>query len=150
MKEAITVLNGEMYGFYHKSKRAYYGKNILELDYTVEGLGVYENITHADMKNAVGKTIKIANNQPPSIKKQGKGIARRIELQKKFWTNDTLINGLKNLDKNAPLPQSKDNILTLVDNFDVPDLKKAEMKSSIINNLKNNTNIEYINDDKNI
>lgn len=41
---------------------------------TVDGLGEFENITHAEAKNAVGSAIEIADGFDANIWKQGKKI----------------------------------------------------------------------------
>ena len=51
----------------------------------------------------------------------------------------------ENLNPNAPLPESPDNILGLIDNFDVPISEKPLMEGAIINGSKNDTNLIFIN-----
>lgn len=45
----------------------------------------FENITHAEAKNAVGSAIEIADGFDANIWKQGKKI--KSVWQKKFWSN---------------------------------------------------------------
>lgn len=47
VREAITILHGEMHGYYKNARRVDYGFNVKGLDFAVEGLGKFANITHA-------------------------------------------------------------------------------------------------------
>ena len=60
-REAISILQGEMLGFYKDASRENYGEDINGPDFLVTGLGKFENITHVEIKNPVGSAIKIAN-----------------------------------------------------------------------------------------
>jgi hypothetical protein len=62
-REAITILQGEMQGYYKNARREDYGLMLKVLTLLVEGLGEFENITHVEVKNPVGSAIKIANGQ---------------------------------------------------------------------------------------
>lgn len=79
-REAITILQGEMHGYYKNARREDYGLNVKGPDYVVEGLGKFLNRTHVEVKN----TIKIANGQKGSISKQGRktnqGQSKDIEI----------------------------------------------------------------------
>ena len=66
-REAITILQGEMQGYYTNARREDYGPNVKGPDFIVEGLGEFKNITHVEVKNPVGSAIKIANGQKGSI-----------------------------------------------------------------------------------
>ena len=57
-REAITILQGEMQGYYRNARREDYGLNVKGPDFLVEGLGEFENITHVEVKNPVGSSIK--------------------------------------------------------------------------------------------
>ena len=149
-REAISALQGEMLGYYTKTERIDYGPGIKGIDFKVKGLGAFKHITHVEQKNPVGSEIKKANNQNPSISKQGKKIGAKLFYQKNFWSDKTKTSQLENLNSNAPLPKSPDNILGLVDNFDVPVAEKPLMKSSIIRTSKNDNNLIFINNNTNI
>ena len=144
-REAITILQGEMLGYYRNARRENYGVNITGPDFVVEGIGAYENITHVEIKNPVGSAIKIANGQKGSIAKQGKKIGAKIVYQQNFWSNTTKTSEFENLNPTALLPESPDNVLGAVDNFDVPSSEKAPMTQSVLNGSKNNTNIIFLN-----
>jgi nicotinic acid phosphoribosyltransferase len=73
------------------------GPEIEGLDFVVDGLGQFENITHADTKNGVDSVIKIAENQGPNIRKQGRKIGKKSVWQKKFWSNKTRTSELLNI-----------------------------------------------------
>lgn len=64
-REAITILQGEMQGYYTNPVREDYGLNVKGPDFIVivEGLGKFQNITHVEVKNPVGSAIKIANGR---------------------------------------------------------------------------------------
>ena len=60
-----------------------YVPNVKGLDFTVDGLGKFENITHAEAKNAVGPAIEIADGSDTNIWKQGKNFGQiQVELIK--------------------------------------------------------------------
>ena len=122
---AITILQGEMHDYYRNAAREDYGLNVKGPDFLVEGLGGFENITHVEVKNPVESAIKIANGQKGSIYKQGKKIGAKIVYQQNYWSNSTKTSELENLNPTASLPQSPNNILGAVDNFDVPSIEKA-------------------------
>lgn len=107
----------------------------------MEGLGEFQNITHVEVKNPVGSAIKIGNGQNGSIAKQGKKIGAKIVYQQNYWSNTTKTSELENLNPTASLPQSPNNILGAVDNFDVPSSEKAFMEASVLKGSQNNTNI---------
>ena len=144
-REAITILQGEMQGYYTNAQREDYGLNVKGPDFLVEGLGEFQNITHVEVKNPVGSAIKIANGQKGSIAKQGKKIGAKIVYQQNYWSNTTKTSELENLNPTASLPQSPNNILGVVDNFDVPCSEKAFMEASVLKGSQNNTNILFLN-----
>ena len=109
-----------MQGYYKNARREDYGLNVKGPDFIVEGLGEFENITHVEVKNSVGSGIKIADGQRGGIAKQGKKIGVKIVFQQNYWSNTTKTSELENLNPTASLPQSPNNILGAVDNFDVP------------------------------
>ncbi len=144
-REAITILQGEMEGYYKNARREDYGTNVKGPDFLVEGLGKFENITHVEVKNPVGSAIKIANGQKGSISKQGKKIGAKIVYQQNYWSNRTETNELETLNPTASLPQSPNNVLAAVDNFDVPSSEKAFMQGSVLKGSQNSTNIIFLN-----
>jgi hypothetical protein len=109
----------------------------------VEGLGNFQNVTHVEIKNPAGSANKIANNQKGSIVAQGK----KIVYQQNFWSNTTKASELQNFNPTASLPQSPNNILGVVDNFDVPSTEKAFMEASVLRGSQNNTNIIFLNNE---
>ena len=129
-REAITILQGEMQGYYKNARRENYGIDVRGPDFIVEGRGKFKNITHVEVKNPVGSAIKTANGQRPTIVKQGKKIGAKIVYQQNHWSNTNETSKLKNLNPKASLPQSPNNILGAVDNFDVPSTEKASMEAS--------------------
>jgi len=144
-REAITILQGEMQGYYRNARREDYGLNVKGPDFLVEGLGEFENITHVEVKNPVGSAIKIANGQKGNIAKQGKKIGAKIVYQQNYWSNSAKTSELENLNPTASLPQSPNNILGAVDNFDVPSSEKAFMEGSVLKGSQNNPNIIFLN-----
>ena len=144
-REAITILQGEMQGYYRNARREDYGLNVKGPDFIVEGLGKFQNVTHVEVKNPVGSAIKIANGQKGNIAKQGKKIGAKIVYQQNYWSNSAKTSELENLNPTASLPQSPNNILGAVDNFDVPSSEKAFMEGSVLKGSQNNPNIIFLN-----
>ena len=144
-REAITILQGEMHGYYENARRENYGLNVKGPDFIVEGLGNFQNVTHVEVKNPVGSAIKIANGQKGSIAKQGKKIGAKLVYQQNFWSNTTKTSEIENLNPTASLPQSPNKVLGVVDNFDVPSSEKAFMEASVLKGSQNNTDIKFFN-----
>lgn len=76
-----------MQGFYKNARRMDYGPSIKGLDFAIDGLGEFKNMTHAEAKNAVGSAIQIADGMSPNLWKQGKQIGKKVAWQKRFWSN---------------------------------------------------------------
>jgi hypothetical protein len=144
-REAITILQGEMHGYYTNARREDYGQDVKGPDFIVEGLGNFQSVTHVEIKNPVGSAIKIANGQKGSIAKQGKKIGAKIVYQQNFWSNTAKTSEIENINPTASLPQSTNNILGVVDNFDVPSSEKAFMEASVLKGSQNNPNIIFLN-----
>jgi hypothetical protein len=51
---AITILQGEMEGYYINAQRENYGLEVNGPDFITEEIGKFENITHPKVKNPVG------------------------------------------------------------------------------------------------
>ena len=100
-REAITILQGEMHGYYKNARRVDYGPNVKGIDFAVDGLVKFENITHA-----VGSAIEIADGFDANIWKQGNKIGKRSVWQKKFWSNKTRTSEVSNIKPDAYLPKS--------------------------------------------
>jgi hypothetical protein len=83
-REAITILQGEMHGYYTNACREDYGRNVKGPDFIVEGLGNFQSVTHVEIKNPVGSAIKIANGQKGSIAKQEKKLEQKLYINKIF------------------------------------------------------------------
>jgi hypothetical protein len=77
-REAITILQREMQGYYKNARREPYGVDIKGPDFIMEGLEKFQNITHVELKNPVGSAIKIANGESGSISRQGQKIGKKI------------------------------------------------------------------------
>ena len=150
VREAITILQGEMHGYYKNARRVDYGPNVKGLDFAVEGLGEFENITHAEAKDAVGSAIEIADGFDANIWKQGKKIGKKSVWQKKFWSNTSRTSQVPNLNSDAYLPKSVNSTLTVVDCYDVPNFEKQTMNSAINFGAKNDTNLIILNNRTNI
>ena len=144
-REAITILQGEMLGYYKNARREDYGQNVKGPDFVVEGLEEFENITHVEVKNPVGSAIKIANGQKGSIARQGRQIGAKLVYQQNYWSNTSKTSELENINPAASLPESPNNILGAVDNFDVPSSEKAFMEASVLKGSQNNMNIIFLN-----
>jgi hypothetical protein len=62
-----------------------------------------------------------------------------------FWSNTAETSQIKNINPTASFPQSTNNILGLIDTFDVPSSEKAFMEASVLKGSQNNINITFIN-----
>jgi hypothetical protein len=117
-REAITVLHGEMLGFYKNSERVYYGKGVYGPDFKVTGQGAYSHVTHVEIKNPVGSDIeKASRNGYSDIVKQGNKIGDKLSKQQSKWSNAAFRASLSNIDPNSVFPQSPANTLGLVDDL---------------------------------
>jgi hypothetical protein len=113
-REAITVLHGEILGFYKNSERVYYGKGVYGPDFKVTGQGAYSDVTHVEVKNPVGSDIeKASRNGYSDIVKQG----NKLSKQQSKWSNATFRASLSKIDPNSAFPQSPANTLGLVDDL---------------------------------
>ena len=150
-REAITVLNGEMLGFYRNAEREYYGKGVYGPDFKVIGQGEYSHVSHVEVKNPVGSDIEKAYcNGYSDIVKQGNKIGDKLSKQQSKWSNATFRASLSNLDPNASFPQSPANTLGLVDEFDVPISEKMIVQNAVENNCTNTSNVIFINNETNL
>lgn len=141
-----------MHGYWRNSYREDYGPGVKGPDFVVEGLGDYQHITHLENKNPVGSKISISNNGPASIVVQGENIGRKLSKQKNFWSNPVKRNTIPDLKQSANFPQSPDNVVGLVDCFDVPVIEKRSIQSSVINGHQshNSRNLIFLNNVTNI
>jgi hypothetical protein len=149
-REAITILQGEMHGYYVNARRVDYGPEIKGLDFAVDGLGQFENITHANTKNGVGSVIKITENQDPNIRQQGRSIGKKSVWQKKFWSNRARTSELPGINSDAYLPKSVNATITVMDCFDVPTFEKSIIQEGFNSGSKNDTNCVFLNNVTNI
>jgi hypothetical protein len=134
-----------MRGWFENARRGNYGSDIYGPDFIVEGRGKFQSITHVEVKNPVGSAIKKFNNQTTSISRQGRQVGKKILYQQNFWSDPMEVNKLKSFDPQATLAQSPENVLGLIDLYDVPMHEKKAMEDSIIKGSKNNPNIIFIN-----
>lgn len=150
-REAITVLNGEMLGFYENAERVFYGKGVTGPDFKVTGKGVYSHVTHVEIKNPVGSIIEKAScNGYSDLVKQGNKIGDKLSKQQIKWSNENFRKSLSNIDLNAPFPQDPANVLGLVDEFDVPISEKSIVQNAIQTNCVNASSVIFINNQTNI
>lgn len=71
--------------------------------------------------------------------------------QLNYWTDERKYTQVENLIKNPDLPKSKDNVLIVVDLFDVPEFEKQQMKQEMLAAAEGKIkNIIFLNDKKNI
>lgn len=150
-REAITVLQGEMNGYYSNAIRENYGKGIYDPDFKVIGQGEYSHVTHVEVKNPVGSDIeKASRNGYSDIVKQGNKIGDKLSKQQAKWSNATFRATLSNLNPNGVFPESPANTLGLVDVFDVPISKKMIVQNAVENNCTNTSSVIFINNETNI
>ena len=145
-REAITILEGEMRGYYKNAHRVDYGPNVTGLDYGVEGLGEFDHITHVEVKGAVSSSIR----PKPTIIKQGKKFVDRINYQKYFWSDQTKVSEvIPHIRPDADLPESPDNVLALYDLWDVGTSEKSTVRNAITAFSGKDTNLVILNKDIN-
>jgi len=117
MQEAITGLQLEADGIVSNVQRdAMAAENgILGLEFLVDGPN---GETHLEIKGPVDSRIKLAANQPSSIRKQAQSIGRKIHYQLNEWVKT---------DKQVTKPESAAKVLTVVDLFNVSVEEKHQM-----------------------
>ena len=141
-REAITILEGEMRGYYRNSRREDYGPNVTGLDFVTEGLGEFDHITHVEVKGAVSSSIR----PKPTLVKQAKKYVNRVNYQKNFWSDETAVKKkIPHINPDADLPKSRDNVLGLYDLWDVGTLEKSTVSNAITALSGNDTNIIFLN-----
>lgn len=121
MQEAITALQLEADGIVSNVRRDPVAEEngILGLDFLIDGPN---GETHLEIKGPVDSRIKLAANQPPSIRKQARSIGRKIHYQLNEWVKT---------DKKVTKPESGAKVLTVVDLFNVSVEEKHQMQTSI-------------------
>ena len=153
VKEAITILQGEMEGYYKDAIRLDYRKDkngpyINGLDFAVTGLGRFSHITHADAKNLVGSGILKASNQNPDVISAAEKVGKRALKQKKSWSNATAIDeaikkgDLQNLNRDL-LPEFPNSTADVLDSFDLPPYEKRLAIAGFDNGTENDNNTIY-------
>ena len=139
-----------MRGYYKNARRVDYGNGIKGPDYAVDGIGEFDHITHVEIKGAVGSAIDMAQGRDGNLWKQGKELSKKALWQKKFWSNKTRTDQIPGIRPDTSLPQSPNNILTVADLYDVPNMEKSIINDAITNFSKNDTNIIFLNNNTNI
>ncbi len=141
-REAITILEGEMRGYFRNARRGDYGPNVAGLDYVVEGLGEFAHVTHVEIKGAVSSSI-----QPkPTLVKQAKKYVNRVNYQKNFWSDKIAVKEkIPHINPDAYLPESPNNVLGLYDLWDVGTPEKSIVNNAITGFSVNDTNIIFLN-----
>jgi len=146
IREAITIFEGEMRGYYKNARRGDYGPNVTGLDYIVEGLGEFAHITHVEIKGAVSSSIR----PKPTLIKQAKKFVNRIEYQKNFWSNKAKVNEIiPHIRPDAYLPESPNNVLGLYDLWDVGTAEKSTVSNAITAFSGDDNNLVILNKDIN-
>lgn len=147
----MSVLEVEMIGYFKNYHREYYGEKIRPLDFKVEGIGKYTDITHVEVKGPVGTEILLAEGRRPRIIHQGKKIGKKLNYQQNLWTNKVAVRErVTGLKISPPLPKSPQNIMSLIDLVDVRGPDEKTMVTSINESLNNNLNTVFINNSNNI
>ena len=67
-----------MHSYYKNARPVDYRADVKSLDFAIQRLGEFENITYAETKNAVDLAIEIQNSFNTNIWKQGKQIGKKI------------------------------------------------------------------------
>ena len=140
-RETITILEGEMRGYYRNARREDYGPNVTGLDFVVEELGEFDHITHVEVKGPVGSSIC----PKPTLLKQAKKYVNRVKYQKKFWSDETAVKEKIPHINPENLTKSPDNVLGLYDLWDVGTPEKSTVSNAITALSGNDTNIIFLN-----
>lgn len=102
------------------------------------------------MKNPVGSAIEIASFGETNLVSQGEKIGSKISKQQIKWSDRNFVEKLPHYNQSESFPQDSENMLGVVDTFDVPMSEKSVIENFIINNLTNNSNTIFINTQTNI
>ncbi len=141
-REAITVLEGEMRGYYKNARREDYGPNVKGPDFVVDGVGEFEHITHAEVKGPVSSSIR----PKPTLVKQATKHVDRVNYQRNFWSDETRVKEkIPHYNPDANFPQSPDNVLAVYDLWDVGTPEKPIMNNAITDLSGNDTNLIFLN-----
>lgn len=121
IQEAITALQLEADGIVSNVRRDPVAaqNGIFGLDFLIDGPN---GETHLEVKGPVDSTIKLAENQRPSIRKQARSIGRKIHYQLNKWIQT---------DQKVTKPASADKVLIVVDLFNVSVGEKHQMQTGI-------------------
>lgn len=150
VREAISALQGEMLGYYKDTVRGNFG--VAGPDFKVVGLGKFSHITHLEIKNPVGSAIEKASRNTSDLLLQGENIGRKIVRQQKNWSTPSYYQDKQkfpHINLNESFPKSPNNMLGVVDTFDVPKFEKTIIADSIKNQLVNPSYV-FMNIKKNI
>ena len=139
-----------MEGHFTNARRIDYGIDVKGSDFAIEGLGDLKGVTHAEVKHPVGSAIETEDNLNPNIWRQGKRIGKKSRWQKLFWSNITRTSEVPNIKLDAYLPKSFNNMVTIIDFYDVPNFEKETIKSAIFFGAKNDTGIINLSNRTNI
>jgi len=93
-REAITILQVEMNGYYRNAAPENYRNGIYGPNFRVIGQGEYSHVTHVEVKNPVGSDIeKSFRNGYSNLVKQGNKIGVKLSKQQAKWSNATFRAG---------------------------------------------------------
>lgn len=134
-----------MLGKYSNSHRLDYGKGVKGIDFKVEGQNEYADITHVETKNPVGKTIRVNENMSPDMRAAGRTLGKKSRWQKNFWSNPEKYSTLPNVNLESNFPESPQNILTVVDLYDVPSSDYSNFNEGFKSGTQSDPNIFRIN-----
>jgi hypothetical protein len=81
--------------------------------------------------------------------KQGKELSKKILWQKKFWSNKTRTDTIPGIRADSYLPQTPNNMATVADLYDVPNVEKSIVNDAITAFSKKDTNIIFLNNNTN-
>ncbi len=121
-------------------------------DFKVVGRGKFSHITYLEIKNPVGSAIEQASRNASDLLLQGENIGRKIVRQQKNWSTPSYYQDKQkfpNINLNESFPKSPNNMLGVVDTFDVPKFEKTIIADSIKDQLFNPSYI-FMNIKKNI
>ena len=132
-REAMSIIKGEILGFWKDSYRPDYGL-VQGPDFIVTGLDKFQPITHVEIKNPVGTKILRNTNQLKTVYKQGVSIGGRSAYQRILWSDPARREKVENYDAasiKSAFPKTPENMLVVVDLDDVPKFEQGDVIKGI-------------------
>jgi len=98
----------------------------------------------------VGSKIEKASRGFTNLNLQGQNIGAKISNQQEKWSNPDFVEKIPHVNRSESFPKSPENMLGLVEIFDVPKSEKPIIQNSVRNNSTNSSSIIFLNNVTNI